>query len=342
MKRNDYIVIQEPMISTLGLSGVSLLVFAVIHGFTKDGEQHYRAFPEDLMRWTGASERSVKGVLKSLLDSGYINRSKVTYRGKSTFEYWTNYDELLDRVSAGDVLQKPKGAKFAPLAKVQKLHPNSAEIAPIKVQNLPCKGAEIAPEPNNNVVKHTSKHTSNYFFNLDAARQTGPIRQEEEQEFFRIFFEKNAADPAAEVKRFISFNESRGWESADGRRYDTPMKRRGLAWMWELKKGTPLRLTAEFGTAAERAAQADANAAFLKMLGELYEVACAEGDPEDPTLMLNPDFRCRLSWKEGGAEYDLIWSGTRLPAMWYDRHVEVAAPIVRKHFKKLSSLVFAS
>ena len=342
MKRNDYIVIQEPMISTLGLSGVSLLVFAVIHGFTKDGEQHYRAFPEDLMRWTGASERSIKGVLKSLLDSGYINRSKVTYRGRSTFEYWTNYDELLDRVSAGEVLQKPKGAKFAPLATVQKLHPESAEIAPIKVQNLPCRGAEIAPEPNNNVVKHTSKHTSNYFFILDEARQTGPIRQEEEQEFFRIFFEKNAADPAAEVKRFISFNESRGWESADGRRYDTPMKRRALAWLWELKKGTPLRLTAEFGTAAERAAQADANAAFLKMLGELYEVACAEGDPEDPTLMLNPDFRCRLSWKEGGAEYDLIWSGTRLPAMWYDRHVEVAAPIVRKHFKKMASLVFAS
>ena len=210
------------------------------------------------------------------------------------------------------------------------------------MQNLPCRGAEIAPEPNNNVVKHTSKHTSNYFFILDEARQTGPIRQEEEQEFFRIFFEKNAADPAAEVKRFISFNESRGWESADGRRYDTPMKRRALAWLWELKKGTPLRLTAEFGTAAERAAQADANAAFLKMLGELYEVACAEGDPEDPTLMLNPDFRCRLSWKEGGAEYDLIWSGTRLPAMWYDRHVEVAAPIVRKHFKKMASLVFAS
>ena len=342
MKRNDYIVIQEPMISTLGLSGVSLLVFAVIHGFTKDGEQHYRAFPEDLMRWTGASERSIKGVLKSLLDSGYINRSKVVYRGKSTFEYWTNYDELIDRVSAGEVLKKPKGAKFAPLSKVQELHPSDAKTAPIKVQNLPCKGAEIAPEPIYNVVKHTSKHSDNYFFHLDVARQTGPIQQEEKQEFFRIFFEKNAADPAAEVKRFINYNESRGWESPDGRRYDTPLKRRGLAWMWELKKGTPLRLTAEFGSLEERKAQADANAAFLKMLGELYEVACVTGDPEDPTLMLNPDYRCRLSWKEGGAEYDLIWTGTRLPAMWYDRHIDVASPIVKKHFKKMASLVFAS
>ena len=198
MKRNDYIVIQEPMISTLGLSGVSLLVFAVIHGFTKDGEQHYRAFPEDLMRWTGASERSIKGVLKSLLDSGYINRSKVVYRGKSTFEYWTNYDELIDRVSAGEVLKKPKGAKFAPLSKVQELHPSDAKTAPIKVQNLPCKGAEIAPEPIYNVVKHTSKHSDNYFFHLDAARQTGPIQQEEKQEFFRIFFRGSSTTTSPE------------------------------------------------------------------------------------------------------------------------------------------------
>ena len=142
-RKNDYIVIQEPMISVLGLSGVSLLVFAVIHGFTKDGEQRYRAFPEDLMKWTGASERSIKGVLKSLLDHGYINRSKVTYRGKVTFEYWTNYDELLERVSSGETIQpyslseNPWGAKFAPQTAVQKLHPRQC-------RNCTPRGARFA------------------------------------------------------------------------------------------------------------------------------------------------------------------------------------------------------
>lgn len=340
-KRTDYIVIQEPMISALGLSGVSLLVFAVIHGFTKDGEQHYRAFPEDLMKWTGASERSIKGVLKDLLERGFINRSKVVYRGKSTFEYWTNYEELLDRVAGGETFEKPKGAKFAPLAKVQDLHPSDAKIAPVKVQNLPCKGAETAPEPNNNVVKHTCNNSDNYFFHLDVSRKPGPIQQEEKQEFFRIFFEKNAADPAAEVKRFLNFNESRGWESADGRRYDTPAKRRGLAWMWECKASSP-RLTAEFGTESDRADQAKANAAFLKALGELYEHACSVGDPENPTWLLNPKFRCRLSWKEGKGSYDLIWSGPALPVNWYDRHVAAAAPIMKKYFVKMDSIIFSA
>ena len=337
-KRNDYIVIQEPMISTLGLSGVSLLVFAVIHGFTKDGEQHYRAFPEDLMRWTGASERSIKGVLKSLLEAGYINRSKVVYRGKSTFEYWTNYEELLERVAGGETLEKPKGAKFAPLAKVQELHPNDAKIAPVKVQNLPCKGAEIAPEPINNVVKHSCKHSDKYLFHLDAAQQVGPIRQEEKREFYRIFFEKNAADPAAQVTKFVNYYESLGWENADGRRYDTPAKRRGLAMMWECKGSAP-RLTADFGTVQDKENQAAANKHFLKMLGELYELAASAGDPEDPTRLLNPGYRCRLSWKDGGKEYDLVWSGPGLPVQWYDRHPE-AQEIIKKHFGGMQSVIF--
>ena len=337
-KRNDYIVIQEPMISTLGLSGVSLLVFAVIHGFTKDGEQHYRAFPEDLMRWTGASERSIKGVLKSLLEAGYINRSKVVYRGKSTFEYWTNYEDLLERVAGGETLEKTKGAKFAPLAKVQELHPNDAKIAPVKVQNLPCKGAEIAPEPINNVVKHSCKHSDKYLFHLDAAQQVGPIRQEEKREFYRIFFEKNAADPAAQVTKFVNYYESLGWENADGRRYDTPAKRRGLAMMWECKGSAP-RLTADFGTVQDKENQAAANRHFLKMLGELYELAASAGDPEDPTRLLNPGYRCRLSWKDGGKEYDLVWSGPGLPVQWYDRHPE-AQEIIKKHFGGMQSVIF--
>lgn len=346
-KRNDYIVIQEPMISALGLSGISLLVFAVIHGFTKDGEQHYRAFPEDLMKWTGASERSIKAVLKSLLDKGYINRSKVVYRGKSTFEYWTNYEDLLERVSAGESLEpynlyeKAKGAETAPLEKVQKLHPSDAETAPIKVQKLHCKGAETAPEPIDNVVKHSCKQSDKYFFHLDEARRPCPIQPEERREFYRIFWEKNAADPAAEAKRFENYYESLGWESKDGRRYDTPMKRRGLARMWELKSGTG-RLSADYGTAEDREVQAKVNAAFLKMCGELYEVACCTGDPENPLWLVNPSFRCRISWKDDGRSYDLVWSGTGLPVDWYDRHIDVVAPIVKKHFNKMASVIFAA
>ena len=211
-------------------------------------------------------------------------------------------------------------------------------LAPVKVQNLPCKGAEIAPEPINNVVKHSCKHSDKYLFHLDAAQQVGPIRQEEKREFYRIFFEKNAADPAAQVTKFVNYYESLGWENADGRRYDTPAKRRGLAMMWECKGSAP-RLTADFGTVQDKENQAAANRHFLKMLGELYELAASTGDPEDPTRLLNPGYRCRISWKDGGKEYDLIWSGPGLPVQWYDRHPEVQE-IIKKHFGGMQSVIF--
>ena len=143
------------------------------------------------------------------------------------------------------------------------------------------------------------------------------------------------------MKRFENYYESLGWESKDGRRYDTPMKRRGLARMWELKSGAG-RLSADFGNAEDRETQAKANAAFLKMCGELYEVACSAGDPENPLWLVNPSFRCRLSWREDRKSYDLVWTGTGLPVDWYDRHVDVAAPIVKKHFAKMASITFAA
>lgn len=221
---------------------------------------------------------------------------------------------------------------------MQNLHTSDAETAHVGMQKLHSTYAETAHEPNNKVVKHTCKHTSKYLFHLDAADQVGPIRQEEKREFFRIFFEKNAADPAAQVAKFVNYYESLGWENADGRRYDTPKKRRGLAWMWECKGSAP-RLTADYGTVKDKENQAAANRAFLKMLGELYELAACAGDPEDPTKLLDPSSRCMLSWKDGGRTYDLIWSGQALPVDWYDRHPE-AAEITKKHFSKMGSVIF--
>ena len=71
---------------------------------------------------------------------------------------------------------------------------------------------------------------------------------------------KRRRKPAAEARRFENYYESFGWESKDGRRYDTPMKRRGLAWMWERKSGAG-RLSADYGSAGDRENQAKANAA---------------------------------------------------------------------------------
>ena len=348
LKDTDFYVIFGAMKTKLGLRGIALEVFAIIHGFTKDGKQRFRATNDEFMVWTDASRRSVQLAISDLLAAGFIDRTQARSSGASNdqaYDYMAHYEELLKRAAAGEdvsikaqLAKNGRGAKITPQDGAQILHPSCAEIAPHGVQKLHPSCAEIAPQPIYKEDKDSFKDKSKYLYNLDAARETGPIKPEEKREFYRIFFEKNAADPAAQVTKFVNYYESLGWENADGRRYDTPAKRRGLAMMWECKGSAP-RLTADFGTVQDKENQAAANRHFLKMLGELYELAASTGDPEDPTRLLNPGYRCRLSWKDGGKEYDLVWSGPGLPVQWYDRHPEVQE-IIKKHFGGMQSVIF--
>lgn len=45
-----------------------------------------------------------------------------------------------------------------------------------------------------------------------------------------------ADNPAAEVERFIAYNEANGWVNEKGREYETPKQRLGLAGMWKVQE----------------------------------------------------------------------------------------------------------
>lgn len=74
MKQNDYIVIQAPMITELGLSGNRLIVYALIHGFSKDGVHEFRGSINYICEWTNLTRNTVISVLKSLVDDGLITK----------------------------------------------------------------------------------------------------------------------------------------------------------------------------------------------------------------------------------------------------------------------------
>ena len=54
--------------------------------------------------------------------------------------------------------------------------------------------------------------------------------------FYNEFFFRNAADPAAEVERFIAYNDSHGWCQQNGMTFETPEKRLGLAKLWDFRQ----------------------------------------------------------------------------------------------------------
>ena len=100
MKKFDYIVIQAPMISELGLKGNSLLLFAMIHGFSKDGKNRFRASLEDMSEWLVTSKAAVSSTLKALEKSGYITKHDVKDGNIDKPEYSTNYEALMAKVEA--------------------------------------------------------------------------------------------------------------------------------------------------------------------------------------------------------------------------------------------------
>ena len=94
MKKFDYIVIQAPMISELGLKGNSLLVFALIHSYTRDQKHTFRASLKEMAEWFTTSENAINSTLKALVKAGYINKLGTN----NAPEYTTNFEQLMEKV----------------------------------------------------------------------------------------------------------------------------------------------------------------------------------------------------------------------------------------------------
>lgn len=76
----NYIAIADWMIEDLGLSGRELLTYAVIYGFSQDGQSSFNGSLEYLSAWLNISHsNNVLRVLKSLLDKGLITKQKIKY-----------------------------------------------------------------------------------------------------------------------------------------------------------------------------------------------------------------------------------------------------------------------
>ena len=75
IRDSNYVVIQGWMLTRLGLKGNELLIYAVIYGFTQNGETEFVGSMKYLADWTNSTIESVRKCIKSLIDKGYIIKS---------------------------------------------------------------------------------------------------------------------------------------------------------------------------------------------------------------------------------------------------------------------------
>lgn len=91
-----FVVISEFMVDKLKLKGVELIVYAVIYGFSQDGESVFSGSQSYLAKWANASTRSVRLALTSLVEKGLITKFDKSVNGVSVAEYAVCDLHLLD------------------------------------------------------------------------------------------------------------------------------------------------------------------------------------------------------------------------------------------------------
>ena len=299
IKKYNHVDVLTPMVYALNLSGCRLLVFAYIQGFCRDETSVcYSSFTR-ISETIGYARRTVAESIAALISDGYIYRvGSQTIDGRRVSGYRTYFYELMDRYDAGEDIsptclktrrspQKDSGAQSAPVHIFPDCGAQSSIPAVHKAADC---GAQTAID--NTMIKLNDNLSDSAPAGAAHARDAG------EREFYKIFFLRNAGNPAEEVRRFVGWYESHDWTDSRGRKYETLKQRMGLAHTWDCKSG--IRLTA--GDDTEK---------FYKFLGSLYNYADKNGGI-DPMLILDP--RGGYKFKDGS----FIWDCTETVRKWFE------------------------
>lgn len=91
LKDDTYINIQSWMRTDLDLSGNELIAYAIIYGFSQDGESRFRGSRQYIADWCGVSTRAVQTILNNLVERGLIKKFEDFRNGVKMCEYAVNF-----------------------------------------------------------------------------------------------------------------------------------------------------------------------------------------------------------------------------------------------------------
>lgn len=95
VRQNNYITILGWMVSDLKLRGNALLTYAIIYGFSQNGDDSYTGSRQYLAEWTNSTVQNVSRCLKKLLKDGLIIKKENMINGVKFCEYKAVVPELL-------------------------------------------------------------------------------------------------------------------------------------------------------------------------------------------------------------------------------------------------------
>lgn len=102
VKDGTYVTIQSWMVNDLKLKGNELLAYAVIFGFSQDGETYFDGSLQYLADWTNSTRQGVHKVLKTLVEKGLIEKKDTKKNGIKFCSYrTTKFNGVLNKDERG-------------------------------------------------------------------------------------------------------------------------------------------------------------------------------------------------------------------------------------------------
>ena len=76
VKDENHFIVKGFMINTLNLKGIELMVYAIIYGFSQDGNSKFTGSRQYLADFTGSSKSTIDRVLKELTDKEFVIKNE--------------------------------------------------------------------------------------------------------------------------------------------------------------------------------------------------------------------------------------------------------------------------
>lgn len=165
MKDTDFIYIPGWAVNRLELKGNSLMVYSIIFSYSRDGVQWYQAPAEYLASCIGASESTVKDILKKLTDSGLLRKKVVKYVGSvNRVFYQAIVPEICETDEEPFIKNKPENSTYSVansiLNKTSTETVQAEEVVPVPKRYKTSTETVLNNNNNNNSIINTPKGVS--------------------------------------------------------------------------------------------------------------------------------------------------------------------------------------
>lgn len=125
VKDGNYIVIQSFMVKDLKLKGNELLTYAIIYGFSQNGEDKFTGSLQYICDWTNSTKQGIMKSLKSLVEKGLILKNEIYKNNVKFVEYQATDFTTMQQSLTGNETKFNGGSEQSLTEDMQQSLPNN-------------------------------------------------------------------------------------------------------------------------------------------------------------------------------------------------------------------------